>query len=76
MGHADFRRLVKRMRDAQKAYFRRRSSGLLDEAMRLEREVDRELECSGQGSLFTDEQTENPLRTDHDPEGRDQRSHH
>ena len=39
----DFVELVRAMREAQKAYFRTRTGDALNEAKRLEAEVDREL---------------------------------
>jgi hypothetical protein len=44
MNNDDFRDLVKRMRSAQKEYFRTRGQLVLSEAKELERQVDRELE--------------------------------
>lgn len=40
----DFEKLVKRMRDMQKQYFRTRDANTLRESKSLEREVDRMLE--------------------------------
>lgn len=40
----DFERLVKRMRDMQKQYFRTRDANTLRESKSLEREVDKVLE--------------------------------
>lgn len=40
----DFERLVKRMREMQKQYFRTRDANTLRESKNLEREVDRVLE--------------------------------
>ena len=37
---SEFERLVREMRTAQRAYFRSRSSGVLEASKRLEREVD------------------------------------
>ncbi|RTL21038.1 MAG: hypothetical protein EKK55_16865 [Rhodocyclaceae bacterium] len=48
----DFRDLVRRMRAAQREYFRARDRAVLAEAQRLEREVDAELRPPAQGSLF------------------------
>ena len=49
----DFRDLVRRMRAAQRDYFRGRDRYVLAEAQRLEREVDAELARDGsQGLLF------------------------
>ena len=44
MPKLDFESLVRRMRAAQKKYFRTCDRGVLDEAKRLEREVDKYLE--------------------------------
>lgn len=50
MTYPDFIALVKRMRKAQRDYFRTRDRAVLDLAQRLERAVDEAL--SEQGSLF------------------------
>jgi len=47
-----FAALVKSMRDAQKRYFRTRSTADLDKARALERAVDRKLEDMQTGDLF------------------------
>lgn len=52
MTPAEFRDLVKRMRDAQKLWFDRKDRTALDEAKRLEREVDAEIALDGQKELF------------------------
>lgn len=52
MTPAEFRALVKRMREAQKDYFRLRGRNAMDEAIRLEREVDAELASDGQREMF------------------------
>lgn len=51
MNPEDFRALVKAMRAAQKAYFKSRDRSVLQEAQRIEREVDRALEAET-GGLF------------------------
>ena len=48
----DFRELVKRMREAQKRYFRTRSASSLDEAKACEKLVDEALREDVQGGLF------------------------
>jgi hypothetical protein len=48
----EFRHLVRAMRAAQVAYFKRRDPGLLDVARGLERRVDRALEADRQPELF------------------------
>lgn len=58
----DFERLVKRMRDMQKQYFRTRDANTLRESKNLEREVDRvlaekEREDDGQMELFKEIQS-------------------
>lgn len=50
MEDKDFKELVKRMRFAQKEYFRTRSKVALQKSKDLEKEVDREL--NGQMTLF------------------------
>jgi len=50
MEDKDFKELVKRMRFAQKEYFRTRSKDALQKSKDLEKEVDREL--NGQMTLF------------------------
>ena len=51
----DFEALVAKMRDAQKRYFKTRDREVLQEAWRLEREVDRYLEERKHGmNLFAD----------------------
>ncbi len=52
MTTAEFRDLVKRLRDAQKRWFDKKDRTALDEAKRLEREVDAELTMDGQQELF------------------------
>ena len=52
MTPAEFRDLARRMRAAQREYFRTRDRVVLDESKRLEREMDAELERDGQGELF------------------------
>lgn len=53
MSDPDFRDLVRRMRAAQKAYFKSRDGGDLAESKRLEKLVDGELdEPSAKVSLF------------------------
>lgn len=54
MNTEDFRQLVKAMRAAQKAYFKSRDRSVLQEAQRLERDVDRALEAET-GGLFDGE---------------------
>jgi hypothetical protein len=49
MSNDDFRDLVKRMRAAQKEYFRTRSQLVLSEAKGLERQVDLQLALCTQG---------------------------
>jgi hypothetical protein len=53
MSPTDFRELVRRMRSAQRDYFRTRDWGVLDRSRALEREVDAEL-GEKTGSLFSD----------------------
>lgn len=50
----DFRALVRRMRDAQRRYFRTRDRAILEEAQRIEREVDAAIEQKAPG-LFDGE---------------------
>lgn len=57
MTYQDFRNLVQKMMDAQKAYFAARKKGLggireLELSKLLERDVRAELKLSGQKSLF------------------------
>lgn len=52
MTPSEFRDLAKRMREAQREYFRTRDRVVLDESKRLEREVDAELAADGQRELF------------------------
>lgn len=46
-----FRELVRRMREAQKEYFKYRLKSMLDYSRKIEREVDAELR-SGEPNLF------------------------
>lgn len=57
MTHQDFIKLVRDMRTAQKAYFRRRTSEALESSKELERKVDTYLldEGSGQKQLWNEE---------------------
>lgn len=52
-----FAEVVRRMRAAQRAYFKSRDRAALDESIRLEREVDAALDSAGehQGGLFSAE---------------------
>lgn len=52
-----FAEVVRRMRAAQRAYFKSRDRAALDESIRLEREVDAALDGAGehQGGLFSSE---------------------
>lgn len=52
MTPSDFRELVRRMRAAQKAYFKSRDRSVLIEAQRLEREVDATLQSGQERGLF------------------------
>lgn len=53
MNDEQFKALVNKMRQAQKEYFRTRSSQSLERSKKLEREVDQELQRSDrQGELF------------------------
>ncbi len=56
MNDTEFRDLVRRMRAAQREYFRARDRGALETARRLEIEVDTFLEDAAerQGGLFSD----------------------
>ena len=56
MNDPDFRDLVRRMRAAQREYFRARDRGMLEAARQLEIEVDTFLENASerQGGLFAD----------------------
>ena len=49
---AEFIELVRRMREAQREYFRSRSSEALTESKRLERQVDTALAAAKTPSLF------------------------
>lgn len=53
MSHAEFVKLVKDMRAAQKRYFRDRTPAALEESKALEREVDAAVKAAGddQGKL-------------------------
>lgn len=57
MNDPDFRDLVRRMRAAQREYFRARDRAVMEESIRLEREVDAELRPPQQGGLFADPET-------------------
>jgi len=53
MEHKEFIELVKRMREAQKNYFRTRDYNYLSESKMLERQVDKLIEADSEGpSLF------------------------
>jgi len=52
MTYDDFRALVRKMRAAQNRYFRSRDPEAINEARRLETEVDRAIERGGMESLF------------------------
>lgn len=55
MTYDAFRALVRRMRTAQKLYFKSREPDAIKEARRLETEVDRAIERGGRESLFEQE---------------------
>lgn len=53
MNQESFRDIVRRMRDAQRSYFKTRDRAALEDSMRLEREVDAALdESESTGDLF------------------------
>jgi hypothetical protein len=52
MKPSEFVDLVRRMRDAQRRYFKTRDRGDLDTSRQLEREVDRAVEAIQQPGLF------------------------
>jgi len=53
MEHKEFIELVKKMREAQKSYFRTRDYNYLSESKKLERQVDKLIEEESKGpSLF------------------------
>jgi len=52
MNYREFRSLVTQMRWSQKEYFRTRDHALLEQSKKLERQVDKELQDTGQGKLF------------------------
>lgn len=48
----DFAQLVKRMRDKQKEYFKKRQPSLIEESKRLEKEVDKAVQEIVDPGLF------------------------
>ena len=52
MDYDSFRDLVRRMRDAQKEYFKTRDKDVLRKSKDLERQVDLELQSDNNPSLF------------------------
>lgn len=57
MSDAEFRALVRKMRETQREYFKNRSADVLSRSKDLERQVDAELKAASraeQPNLFTD----------------------
>ncbi len=56
LNETEFKALVRKMRSAQKSFFKTKSTAALGDSKRLEAEVDTELERdAGQGMLFDDQ---------------------